>query len=511
MRLSRNQRRERTFMKSKLTLSLTAFLFGLMLILAPASSGWAQSADNLADSEITHAVDLDLMFSDLVAAHMIDVETHEGIVTLSGTVDNMVVRDYAVEIAESVKGVRAVVNRIEVKPILRTDQEIRDDVLQALANDPASDSYEIDVTVDKGTVTLSGSVDSWAEKRLTEKVVKGVKGVKEIANRIDITYTENRPDYEMENEINRRMELNPYINEALIGVKVENGEAIFTGTVGSSAEKSHIRQEAWVYGVTAIDLEQVEVDPMMDDTMQRESDAVVRSDQQIKEAITDALRYDPRTVSFNYEVEVENGSVSLYGTVDNLKAKNAAGMNARNTMGVWQVNNFVDVRPINPPSADVIAENIRSALMWDPIVERHEINVEVRNNKAFLEGQVDSFYEKLHATDVASRVFGVADVQNTITVNLDETWKSDMAIKEDVEDELFWNIFVDSDAVNVSVDNGIVTLSGVVDNWNEYTAAVENAFEGGATSVWSEMQVEDVQMNSQPEYFDHRPDYYWLY
>jgi osmotically-inducible protein OsmY len=44
---------------------------------------------------------------------------------------------------------------------------------------------------------------------------------------------------------------------------------------------------------------------------------------------------------------------------------------------------------------------------------------------------------------------------------------------------LWWSPFVDSDDVNVTVDDGVVTLTGAVDSWSEYNAAANNAYEGG--------------------------------
>jgi osmotically-inducible protein OsmY len=61
--------------------------------------------------------------------------------------------------------------------------------------------------------------------------------------------------------------------------------------------------------------------------------------------------------------------------------------------------------------------------------------------------------------------------------------KTDAAIKEDIEDELFWSPFVDLDEVTVKVDGGTAILTGEVDSLGEYEAATENALEGGAHEV----------------------------
>jgi osmotically-inducible protein OsmY len=54
---------------------------------------------------------------------------------------------------------------------------------------------------------------------------------------------------------------------------------------------------------------------------------------------------------------------------------------------------------------------------------------------------------------------------------------------------MFWSPFVDANQVRVKVDAGIATLEGKVDDYAEMHAAVENAFEGGATRVDNRLRV----------------------
>lgn len=67
--------------------------------------------------------------------------------------------------------------------------------------------------------------------------------------------------------------------------------------------------------------------------------------------------------------------------------------------------------------------------------------------------------------------------------------KSDLETLKDIRDEMFWSPFVDSDQVDVEVNEGIATLTGTVDSWTEYNSAAENAYEGGAVYVDNELKV----------------------
>jgi osmotically-inducible protein OsmY len=130
-----------------------------------------------------------------------------------------------------------------------------------------------------------------------------------------------------------------------------------------------------------------------------------------------------------------------------------------------------------------------AALQRDPYVERYEVIVSVVNGKVYLSGVVDSRFEEDQAEDVASRVAGVIAVDNNITVASTPPLKSDWEIRQDIRDELRWSPYVDSDAIAVSVKDGVATLRGLVGDWAEQRAAIENACEGGALSVRDELAV----------------------
>ena len=74
----------------------------------------------------------------------------------------------------------------------RPDAQIRRDVVAALQSDP-TESYKITPSVEDGEVTLSGTVNSFQERELTKLVAKGVRGVKEVDDQIDVDYATDAP------------------------------------------------------------------------------------------------------------------------------------------------------------------------------------------------------------------------------------------------------------------------------------------------------------------------------
>ena len=483
--------------------------------LSLAQAGSAAAAEDLA---ICDQVEDELLFDQAVLSTKIDVSCDQGIVTLEGTVDNILAKERAQRLTETVRGVMSVVNMIDVRPAQdRTDSEIQSSIETALLIDPATESYEVDVTGNDGTVTLTGTVGSWQEKEITAHVAKGVAGATGIDNQIGIDFSEMRNDAEIKNEIEQALKRDVYLDGAgLIDVSVEDGDVTLTGTVGSAFEKRRARTKSWVIGVSDVDNSGLEVEDWVNEERERNTAYPTLSDSEIQDAVNDALLYDPRTNSFQVDVSVNNGYVTLRGNVDNLKARRAAEQDTRNTIGVYSVNNRIRVRSNGESSDSDIRQRVSDALLRNPYTESYEITVTVEDGTVDLFGTVDSYFEKAEADDAASNVEGVIFVDNHLVVSdgadgyvydpyIDAydphtydwydyepnyTFETDSDIEEEIYDELWWSPFVDANQVSVMVDDGEATLTGTVDSVTERQAAAENAIEGGAISVDNDLEIQ---------------------
>jgi hypothetical protein len=79
------------------------------------------------DIDITIAVENGLILEKGVFPNEVDVSTSQGIVTLSGSVDDLLAKKRAVNIAERIRSVRGVIDRITVAPVSRPDEDVRKD------------------------------------------------------------------------------------------------------------------------------------------------------------------------------------------------------------------------------------------------------------------------------------------------------------------------------------------------------------------------------------------------
>ncbi len=495
-----------------------AAVAALSLLSTPAAAQEAGASPR--DDDITTAVLNTLTLDEGVPEHRIRAATEAGIVTLTGSVSNILAKSRAERLVETVRGVRGVENRIEVRGPARPDAEIRTDVAAALAAEPALPEGNIRVAVEDGAVTLSGAVDSRQRGNLAARTAMGVRGVRRVENRLALSIDTAFGDQEIRRNIRSAIRWDALVDGGQIRVAVDDGRVVLTGAVPSAAEKSRAFELAWVSGVEDVDAQGLEVEERNPREEYRGSKYEGVTDQGITAAVEDRLGNDPRVADAPVDVRVDSGVVNLQGQVATLKAKRAADRAAGAIVGGWRVKNYISVRP-GASDPELLAVLVEKALARDPYVEGYQIDVGVRNGRVSLSGEVGTLFEKGRADEVASRVPGVGEVKNHLRVAdsgyqqryepyadadwyVDADWfsrsgavpKEDWEILEDVRDEFRWSPFIDADAIDLVVEDGTVTLIGVVGTLRERRLARENAFQAGAVAVKNELKV-----RRGPEYY----------
>jgi osmotically-inducible protein OsmY len=471
----------------------------------------------LPDESIARAIERELVMDHSVSIERVHVVSRKGVVELSGSVDNLLARDRATRLAEVVKGVREVNNRITVVPATpRDDASLRQDIETALAADPTVAAYGLGVTVENGVATLTGTVDAWAAGELAGYVVKGVKGLVALQSRVAVKHTAGRSDLEIENEIAQRLRWDALVHASGIDIEVDKGKVRLSGHVGSAAERTRAFQDAWVAGVAAVDHGRLQVKWWVRSTAPQDEVYVVKSDEAIEQAVRDAARYEPRVRGFRLEPESTAGMVLLRGTVDNLEARLAAEQIARTTVGVVAVKNYIKVSVKQPIESAALTDAVHRALARNPMTAAYELQLAADQGVVTLRGAVEHYFEKVEAQNVAESVRGVVQVDNQLDVRNplhafvydpylypyypqpSDSWNhyiptaqvhADAQIRAAIETELAWSPHVDPEAITVSVISGRATLTGTVESWRERQAATDDAFEGGAIAVINRLGV----------------------
>ena len=198
------------------------------------------------DEQIQADVLEELKWDTHVRPNEIGVVVKDGIVTLTGWVDSYLKKIAAEEAAHRVRGVKAVANDIEVRlptSSERTDADLAKAALNALEWEAAIPADKIDVTVSKGWVTLKGEVEYGFQKRLAERVVQRLSGVKGVTNLITVKPRLSPED--LKQNIEKALVRNAETDAQRITVEVEGSKVILRGTVRSYAEKKAAEDAAW--------------------------------------------------------------------------------------------------------------------------------------------------------------------------------------------------------------------------------------------------------------------------
>jgi osmotically-inducible protein OsmY len=271
----------------------------------------------------------------------------DGVATLEGYVDNLREKHRAVEICMNIKGVRSVVDLISLTPQKVSDAQLQNDLGQVLYKAPTSDTSEVQILVKNGEVTLSGAVESPAEKQFVELEVYGTRGVRDVHNNQDIeTDKLPRPEPDIKNDVTRRLETDLLVDNSAIQVRVDGAEVKLSGKVSSAEERARATYDAWLTGVAKVDDRRLVVEPWEYDLFRRPGDDLEPgTDSEIENAMKTAFLYDPRVLSPELHVSVIDGLATLTGTVDTQAAKVAATEDARNTVGVLLLHNHLVVKP----------------------------------------------------------------------------------------------------------------------------------------------------------------------
>lgn len=211
---------------------------------------------------------------------------------------------------------------------MKTDERIKDDVLQELAWQTGVDKTQIGVIVKDGIVTLTGVVDSYSKKIQAEKAARNVYGVKAVAEDIEVKYTAGKVkiDTEIAKAVVDAFKWNPSVPDDDIKIKVEDNWVYLSGEVKWDYQRQAAKRAVEkLYGVKGV-INNISIKQSVQPF-------------EIKNKIIKAFERSADLEAKNINVEVDGHTVTLTGTVHSLYEKEEARKAAFFAPGVTKVDN----------------------------------------------------------------------------------------------------------------------------------------------------------------------------
>ncbi len=198
------------------------------------------------------------------------------------------------------------------------------------------------------------------------------------------------------------------VDPANIQVEVHNGRVVLKGTVPTYAVLGAAEEDARaIAGVQNVENQLVVKQPAHE---------LVPADQEIESNLMNTLRWHSQVDASDMSVAVEDGWVTLKGTVPAYWQKVKAQQVASALMGVNGVTNELAVVPLEKHEDRRIAEGIVAALERSAYVDADVVNVKVLNGVVTLTGNVPDHRAYDAAERAARYTPGVIDVINNLTI-----------------------------------------------------------------------------------------------
>lgn len=206
------------------------------------------------------------------------------------------------------------------------DKTLRQNIIDELDFEPSINAANIGVAVEKGVVTLTGHVESFAEKIAAERAVERIRCVRAIAQEIEVRYAgqQKQADDEIAQRALNILNWSVQVPPDSIKVEVENAWITLKGTVEwqyqKQAAESAVRRLSGVRGLCNI----IEIEPHL-----------TASD--VRQKIIDSLMRNAEVEAEGIRVVVDNDKVILEGRVKSWYERNLAERAAWSGPGVKDV------------------------------------------------------------------------------------------------------------------------------------------------------------------------------
>lgn len=188
----------------------------------------------------------ELEFEPSIDAANIGVAVDAGVATLTGHVPTYMQKASVESIVRRVKGVKGIAEEIEVRPFsanLTADDEIAKRAVSTLKWNTVVPDDSVNVQVEKGWISLRGSVEWQYQKEAAADAVRALSGVLGVTNRIEVKPRVSVAD--VKKRIEDALKRNAEVEAQKIKINVTDGEVVLEGKVDAWSERQAAERAAW--------------------------------------------------------------------------------------------------------------------------------------------------------------------------------------------------------------------------------------------------------------------------
>lgn len=266
-------------------------------------------------------------------------------------------------------------------------------------------------------------------------------------------------DEEIKKEITQKLYWSDFKEVSRITVNVSVGEVTLEGTVESyKAREAAVKNVLAVRGVVSV-INKLVV------TSRKQSSTV---DEYIKTRIINMFNYNSYLDIQNIHMLVDNGRVTLEGTLDAYWKKTSIDEIIGNIEGLVDIDNKLTVVYPEPVEDTKVREEILDAMVRGVGVSARGINIEVTEGAVTISGTVAGWETYNAIYNAVLYTNGVKSIEDKLVVkSIQAVNIAKEKIRQRVLDEIFSDARIDASQINISIQNGVVVLSGTVPTYNQ--------------------------------------------
>ncbi len=199
----------------------------------------------------------------------------------------------------------------------------------------------------------------------------------------------------------------------------------------------------------------------------------MKDNNQLYEDIREKLDFEPSIDPRNLTYSVDNGVVTINGSLSSYIEKQAVKRAVYSVLGVKGIadETIIEHRSASQPNDKDIVTAVTRVLDWEGTLGGSDIKVTVENGIVTLSGKAPWFYQKENAERVIRYLDGIVCINNQIQVDPRLAIETPDQVKEKIKKELVRHALLDAKSICVEILGTRITLQGHVESWAEYKEA----------------------------------------